>query len=53
MDEQMSASREKKLRRELREAELSSDIVKKVNHQIHSLFVRDLQTFVCKNGWFN
>ena len=31
----------------------SDDIVKKVNHQIHSLFVRDLQTFVCTKGWFN
>ncbi len=31
----------------------SGDIVKKVNHQTHSLFVRDLQTFVCKKGWLN
>ena len=31
----------------------SGEIVKKVNHQTRSLFVRDLLTHVCKNGWFD
>ena len=31
----------------------SDEIVRKVNHQTRSLFVRDLLTHVCKNGWFD